>query len=101
MCAFPHTLGSPQENLIFFFISVLCAQVMMRKESVLANLEKVEEVASLAVNKMAEAQGKRSIYFYFLDNLEKKLFASLSFLHILYTTVYFISLKITSCISKA
>jgi hypothetical protein len=41
---------------------------MMRKENVLANLEKVEEVASLAVNKMAQAQGKRSIYFYFLDN---------------------------------
>jgi hypothetical protein len=44
---------------------------MMRKESVLANLEKVEEVASLAVNKMAQAQGNRSFYLYFLDNLEK------------------------------
>jgi hypothetical protein len=50
--------------LIFFFISVLCAQVMMRKESVLANLKKVEEVASLAVNKMAQAQGKRPFFLF-------------------------------------
>ncbi len=56
--------------MISFFISVLCAQVMMRKESVLANLEKVEEVAGLAVHKMAQAQGNRPT-FYFLNNLNK------------------------------
>jgi hypothetical protein len=43
---------------------------MMRKESVLANLEKVEEVASLAVNKMAQAQGNRPT-FHLLNYLNK------------------------------
>jgi hypothetical protein len=39
---------------------------MMRKESVLANLEKVEEVAGLAVNKMAQAQGNRPIFIFWI-----------------------------------
>ncbi len=39
---------------------------MMRRESVLVNLEKVEEVASHAVNKMAQAQGNRPIFIFWI-----------------------------------